>query len=780
MYRKSFPLLLTILFNLTLFAQITSRPVYPIIFVHGLVGSDETFGATMEYMRDTLGWGTIYAYDIVLNADDDFTKSDISDCEIASISEYDEYPECDVRWEPFTFGNDFIQAGDRSYNGSPDNYDFLAWDYNNPSIRIFAINFKEERIIGAEELNDHFDQSNQAAIFKQGYALSKMIDKVLDFTGLEKVILVGHSMGGLAIREYLQRRDSDGNRKWYDDEGLGHRVAHVVTIGTPHLGSNSAPDPTRIQRSEFLELSELSESLRDLNYSFDSYSDECNEMDPVGIYLFGGYENCIQDNSWFSNFYNVDVNCNNNHFDYIEGLNVGTSDNIEINLPVDLTYCWITSDVSIGESALLLMYGFAFDIESFCLTFPGLCDTPGDGAVLLQRQYLYQDAQVMPIGLADTLLTHTIHTSEGGEYTSILRGLDEPDSQEHAYVLSSSQINIPADNYLNGHLTVQSNMDQGELETLDTDFYSFIAPFNGETTVSLYNVWTLDFQFSLFVFNNNGELVSETFDSTEGQISFQVSESIRYYFSIQGNAHELTYEHPYFFRIDVEEELVIEGCTDPVAINFDPDATEPCNGDNSCCEYNEGLCTDIDGNVYETVIIGDQEWMAENLKVTHYNNGDEIPTNWPSYSGAYAVYDDDLANAEIYGNLYNWHAGNDDREICPEGWHVPSDDEWTVLTDFLGESAGSQLAGNVDLWNSGQLVDNSAFGSSGFLALPGGYRTETNGLYYSMGNGAYFWSSTAHTSSNYAWDRRLVYNNSGVNRSSCSMRRGLSVRCVAD
>ena len=495
MYRKIFPLLLTLLINLTLFAQITNRPVYPIIFVHGLVGSDETFGVTMEYMRDTLGWGTIYAYDVILNADDDLGYASVITCDVANQDNYNDF--CDVRWTPFFFGDDFVEVGDRTYEHDPDNYDFT---WSDTSTRIFAINFKEERIVGAE---NHFDQSNQSAIFKQGYALSKMIDAVLDFTSSEKVILVGHSMGGLAIREYLQRKDSEGNRKWYDDEGVGHRVAHVVTIGTPHLGSNASADPTLRQRSGVPDLFGRSESLRDLTYSYDSYSDECGFMTPVGIYLFGGFEYCIQDDSWFFDYFNTEDDYNDYYFDFIDGINSGTSYNSNMDLPPDLTYCWITSDISAGEAAILLIYDLGFDMESFCLDYPLLCNTPGDGAVLLQHQYLYQNTQVMPSGVADTLLTQKIHTNEGDDYISIIRGLDEPDSQEHAYPLSPSQLNMPADNYLNGHLTVQSNMDQGELETLDTDFYSFIAPFTGEATLSIDNVWTPNLQFSLSAFNNN-------------------------------------------------------------------------------------------------------------------------------------------------------------------------------------------------------------------------------------------------------------------------------------
>ena len=101
--------------------------------------------------------------------------------------------------------------------------------------------------------------------------------------------------------------------------------------------------------------------------------------------------------------------------------------------------------------------------------------------------------------------------------------------------------------------------------------------------------------------------------------------------------------------------------------------------------------TDIDGNVYETLLIGEQLWMAENLKVTHYKNGDEIP--YPSDEdfgscdeGQYGIYDNDSTNADIYGNLYNWFVVDDERGVCPEGWHVPSDEEYTILIDYLGVS----------------------------------------------------------------------------------------------
>ena len=207
---------------------------------------------------------------------------------------------------------------------------------------------------------------------------------------------------------------------------------------------------------------------------------------------------------------------------------------------------------------------------------------------------------------------------------------------------------------------------------------------------------------------------------------------------------------------------------------------------------------DIDGNVYQTVQIGDQVWMAENLKVTHYRNGDAIPnvtsnSEWAGLStGAYCAYDDNESNADTYGYLYNWYAVDDSRNIAPQGWHVPTDDEIKQLEmhlgmsqseaddyGFRGTNEGSKLAGNADLWYNGNLENNADFGTSGFTALPGGYRYYLNGNCSSMGSYGFFWSST-EGSSGHAWRRELSNNNSGVNRFSSYKQDGFSVRCLRD
>jgi uncharacterized protein (TIGR02145 family) len=234
-----------------------------------------------------------------------------------------------------------------------------------------------------------------------------------------------------------------------------------------------------------------------------------------------------------------------------------------------------------------------------------------------------------------------------------------------------------------------------------------------------------------------------------------------------------------------EETLAFEGNTYKFKVIADDDP------------YGVITVTDIDGNVYQTVQIGDQLWMAENLKVTHYRNGDAIPTNYTNlqwvdlFTCAYCIYNDEPANADTYGNLYNWYAVDDSRNIAPEGWHVPTDEEIKEMemalgmsqsqadaTGWRGTNEGSKLAGNADLWTNGALENNAEFGTSGFSFLPGGYRGCDSGDYYSMSLYGYFWS--ASESGSYAWGRDLYYNRTDVNRHASDKRRGYSVRCVRD
>jgi uncharacterized protein (TIGR02145 family) len=193
------------------------------------------------------------------------------------------------------------------------------------------------------------------------------------------------------------------------------------------------------------------------------------------------------------------------------------------------------------------------------------------------------------------------------------------------------------------------------------------------------------------------------------------------------------------------------------------------------------VVTDIDGNVYPTKRIGGQLWMAENLRVTHFRNGDPITevsaqNDWAVLdSGAYCSYGDETGNADTYGLLYNWHAVSDSRSLAPTGWHIPTDKEWQILIDFLG---GSALAGDA-------MKDSSGWGKSGngsnlskFTARPGGVRY-SSGLYDGIGYSASFWSSS-RVGDDGAWGRRLSYLSPVVGRDDGNRLDGFSVRCVRD
>lgn len=182
---------------------------------------------------------------------------------------------------------------------------------------------------------------------------------------------------------------------------------------------------------------------------------------------------------------------------------------------------------------------------------------------------------------------------------------------------------------------------------------------------------------------------------------------------------------------------------------------------------------------YSTVQIGDQCWFAENLRTTTYLNGDAIPQNLSDWdwshttSGAMAFYIDGPA----YGGLYNWYAVDDARGLCPSGWHIATDGEWTILTDHLGgESvAGGQMKTDYGWWF---YEPGNGTNSSGFSGLPGG--TRGPGGSFGGGVSAGSWWSSSPDGAN-AWGRALLNGSELVYRSSdTGPRAGLSLRCVRD
>ena len=188
---------------------------------------------------------------------------------------------------------------------------------------------------------------------------------------------------------------------------------------------------------------------------------------------------------------------------------------------------------------------------------------------------------------------------------------------------------------------------------------------------------------------------------------------------------------------------------------------------------------DQDGYEYKTVQIGDQEWFAENLRTTKYNDGTLIPNvtdanAWKNVTtGAYCFYDNKPENDAICGNLYNWYAV-DTKKLCPTGWHVPSDEEWAALEHYLGEAAGKKMKSITGWYNNGNGTNES-----GFSALPGGGRAN-NGAFFSIGKYGYWWSST-DANTNDARYRSLSYNYGDVYRYNYYGKEGgFSVRCLRD
>lgn len=222
-------------------------------------------------------------------------------------------------------------------------------------------------------------------------------------------------------------------------------------------------------------------------------------------------------------------------------------------------------------------------------------------------------------------------------------------------------------------------------------------------------------------------------------------------------------------------------------------------------------CIDADGNEYSTVKIGRQEWMSENLKTTKYNDGSPIVREtgtqawkdlYTNHIGGRCEYNNDTANSDIYGYLYNRLAVETDAygrthsaELTPNGWRIPTLNDYKELERYLGMSItdseltggglergtneASKLAGRADLWSDDDLDSNSNFGTSGFNALPGGYRYWLNGLFYSIGTDAYFWTTTGYGSiENHR--RQLQHDHTDLHAGSGGRANGHSVRCIRD
>ena len=197
---------------------------------------------------------------------------------------------------------------------------------------------------------------------------------------------------------------------------------------------------------------------------------------------------------------------------------------------------------------------------------------------------------------------------------------------------------------------------------------------------------------------------------------------------------------------------------------------------------------DYDGNVYDTVHIGSQVWLKQNLKVTHFANGVPIPnrtTAWEDTAAAYCDYNNNPNNSISYGRLYNWYAVSNVNNLCPNGWHVPSNGEWNIMVKYLDISTDTTIGGWVGTTIGDQLKEsgtihwasgNNGTNSSGFTALPGGFR-EIDDSFNSIGYTSYWWTTSVYAPW-YALNRALFYDFATISWGASPKPSGFSVRCI--
>ncbi len=224
--------------------------------------------------------------------------------------------------------------------------------------------------------------------------------------------------------------------------------------------------------------------------------------------------------------------------------------------------------------------------------------------------------------------------------------------------------------------------------------------------------------------------------------------------------------------------IMISGCHGGAQVKTKPQTHQ------ALAIQDAGTVTDIDGNTYRTIKIGDQVWMATNLKVTHYNNGDPIPhitdsSQWRKLTtGAWSAYDNDKKNIALYGLLYNWHTLADRRKLAPKGWHIPTDAEWRILMKALGgaEVAGGKMkAGKEQYWQ--KAVINEDHHLVNFGALPGGGRNN-NGIDDNAGSLATWWSATTEAYADFAVTYNITSDKAALMPDTDDRACGFSIRCI--
>lgn len=435
---------------------------YPIVFIHGLNSNSATWDSTTAWMEEQYNFSFGGRFDFCLNYDEDYSKAN----KLFNTTEAD-----------MALFTSTIVAGD---------YYFINFDVGTNGL------------VSPGYWDDGFVRSNQSAIAKQGHAVKWAIENILQTTGRDKVILFGHSMGGLASREYIQ---NPGN--WQADGK--HHVAKLVTTGTPHGGSNS----TAYMLDFFVGLDEEYEAVRDLRrtyyYSLDS-----------GVYLYGGMEvqgDTTMDDNLGVDFYNVDINCDGTEGQPIVGLNKkALSRNLDFTCIVgNCDGCW-AEDNGIGDGV----------VNNYCAN--------------LKNYYPDLDAEIFFYNAPALTEIHTVLPTLN--YENML-GLDEPDKSELAYTVDASI------NYT-GFTTPQAK----EPEQYDYDYYAFTMPYNGNLSVTVNNIILSNFTLCVFdtTFNSVG-FIEQTFGTASVNFTTFAPKG-KYYIRMSAIAEESSLLYPYNFIIE--------------------------------------------------------------------------------------------------------------------------------------------------------------------------------------------------------------------------------------
>lgn len=431
-----------------------SKNPYPILFIHGLNSSSETWNATTAYFDTQYGYTFGGRFDFCLNADGNNGTANLNI-----------FP---------TAGADIAAFETTMING-----DYYTLNFN----------VNTDGSIGTAAL------SNQSAIYKQGIAVKKAIERIMQLTGKNKVILVGHSMGGLASRQYLQNTNY-----WQSDNA--HHVAKLLTLGTPHGGSNASD----IGLGWFAGIDTKSEAIRDLKISY-YYSGD------AGRFLSGGLEvnnsSNMNEHLFGADFYNYDVNCSGAIGDNIVGLNQKPIDNLIDFSSVIGRITGGTTDGVVSEPQSIM------DTYLTNLTFPTKFFYFNSGFDYVEN-----------------------HTELPGYYYEIMQGLDEPNFKELAYNVNTNKI-------YNGFTTIQSNTTDA-----DQDIYKFTITGGTMTTnMDITSITTSVINASIL--DNSGNLIDSAVTNTGNTLSFVRTLTPGDYFLkiVSTTPTNTNYQTPYNFVI---------------------------------------------------------------------------------------------------------------------------------------------------------------------------------------------------------------------------------------